>query len=379
MSYNLSMSIILFIVTGCLLFGVSGCGEEKYGKYNEEQLKEFGPAKRNNLPVPSGEFIFSVRGEPLTYTEVMFPLEERARPFAQSASYEAFVDQVKPTVLNRVKYMVSDILLYEAAKRGDYEVEEMLKKEVEKEVNRFVAGFEGDYAKAQKDIEEQGMDWQSFRDQKKRQILVQIYLSQELADLSMVSMRDMDEYYQANKDTQFRIDDGFQFSLIDIVPAKINAADIKPGEDADAAAVRIAVDIVQQCRDGADFAKLAKKYSSEPEAQNGGLWEKLKPNALAEPYDVLEQEASKMDAGDITGPIVADGHIFIMKLHEYTRPGFIPFEDVRSRIKNEIEFTRYRGQFNELVDKIILQANMDGIEAFVDVCVKQAYVRYTQG
>jgi hypothetical protein len=118
---------------------------------------------------------------------------------------------------------------------------------------------------------------------------------------------------------------------------------------------------------------LVKEYSKANKALTGGLWQKLAPDSLVSPYNVLAQKAATMMPGETTGPIEVEGHIFVMQLVEYQPKSVEPFEKVQNQIKARISFERMRQAIDKLNEELVEQASAADREKFVDFCVREIY------
>ena len=173
-------------------------------------------------------------------------------------------------------------------------------------------------------------------------------------------------YYKIMKPEYFQWAGRLQFRLIDIPAAY---------ESSKQAASAKAAEVLEKIRAGEDFAELAKKHSAGHRAQTGGLWTDVTTGSLAQPYDILETQAEKMQPGEVSGLIETDGHIFIMKLESKRQAGYEPFEDVQEKVEEHVRLLRQRERFEEMVSDIFVQADIEGMDRFVDFCVETAYRR----
>ena len=122
-----------------LLLLFTGCGDTKKPRFTEEQLAEIPIAVEQSLPAPSGGFVLSVGGETITSAEIVRPLVKQFQPYAQANDYQQFQRMAGPQVEKFVVSRISDILLYNEAKKelGD-KIEDALNKAVEGEVRKFI-------------------------------------------------------------------------------------------------------------------------------------------------------------------------------------------------------------------------------------------------
>jgi hypothetical protein len=357
-----------------VLLLTGGCGGGKKPKFTEKELAAIPLAQRTDLPKASGGFVFAVGGEIITSDEIVLPIVEDFKPFARRNSFERFKEQVRPELERALRFTVTDILLYQEAKKDVGEqFDEVLEKAVEQEVRKFVVGFGSDYAKAEQALKRGGMDWQSFREYQKKVILTQYYITSQLPDERPITYSELVDAYNEMIDEFFSAQVMLKFELIDIEPAKLEVADANQSRREQAA--RLANELMEQIEAGEDPGKLAETHSGVSFIDHS---EGVRPESLEKPYDVLAAEAEKIEAGQIAGPIEAGEHIFIMKLEEKQTKGLRPLEDVQGEVENKIRFDRRREAVNKLTAKLLRQVDLSNIDAFIDFCVEKIYRLSTQ-
>jgi len=359
----------------------AGCGDGKIpqGKFTEEQMSTIPLTNRYMLPEPTGGMVFSVDTETLTADQMILPMEEDLRPLAERLGREEFTAQVKPVMLKAIRSRVTYLLLYkEARKNAPENIDDQLNKAVEKEVDRFVAAFGNDFAEAQRQLKKEGRDWKSFREDCRKEILTQSYLSSELLEEKTFSREELLNLYEEAKEKFFHRPGEIEFRLIDLQPQKLTAEQIGEGETRIEAARRLGREILARLEAGEDFAMLARTYSHGPMASEGGLWRPVTvgTDSLAEPYDVIEERAKDASRGDLIGPIEVRGHLFIIRV-ENNRPEVTrSFEEVQGLLENELRVRHRRAQQDALIDKLIQRADLLEMDRFADFCVREAYRRW---
>jgi parvulin-like peptidyl-prolyl isomerase len=376
--------LCLYILAGCFLAAVAGSCQSKkakQGKFSEAQMAEFALAERQNLPAPSRGLVLSINKEAVTADEIISPLMDTLEPMAAGGNFQRFALQARDLVAQAVINRTTDVLLYQQAKKqsADSINKEALNKAAEAEVNRFVANYRGNVAEANKAIQEKGMGWPQFRDYQKKLLLTQYYISQELGDREPVTHSELLDKYNEMKDEHFSQTGQIRFRLIDIAIDKIEAGEPGTGA-AKEAALKLAQELTERIQGGEDFGELAKTYSNDAphHVAEGGLWAPVTPGSLAAPHDVLENVTQQMEPGDVSGPIEAKGHIFIMKLDSKKKAGSEPFENVQAQIEAQIQFQRRKAALDAMIEKLIRQANIADMDTFVNFCIETAYRRITK-
>jgi peptidyl-prolyl cis-trans isomerase SurA len=349
---------------------LAGCEDKP--QFTPEEMAKLPLAKRDGLPEPSGGFTLAVGDQTITAEEVVGPVFEKLAQTAQRGDFEKFRSVAAPVIERQLMERIVNALLYSRAKKdaGD-KIEDELDKVTATEVRRYVMDFGGDYAKAEQSLKQMGMDWGKFEQYKKRYILSQSYLAQKLPKDQPITYGEMMSVYDATKKQLYATPGVLQFRIIDLEPAKMR--DIDANRPRQEQALELIDGIMKRIKQGEDFEQLAKEYSQANKALTGGLWQKLAPDSLVAPYDVLAQKAATMRPGETTGPIEVEGHIFVMQLVEYQPKGVEPFEKVQNQIKARISFERMSQAIDKLNEELVQQASSADRERFVDFCVREIY------
>lgn len=363
----------------CFLFTIisvifAGCAGENIGSdIPEEMIDEYNPADPASLPEPSGGFVYSVGNETITAEEIVSPLVEQIGESAREMGFQQFTRRAGPVVERRILSEIANILVYQqATEQAGEQIEDALDKAVQSEVRKFVAQFGGDYSRAEQALKDMGMNWKQYRQQQKKMVMTRSYLSSEIPEQKPVTPSEVRKYYEENKERLFASKPEMKIRLIDIHPSKLEISDSDRSRIE--AAKEKAAQLMAQLSAGADFAELAKEHSHGYRAVQGGEWEPVNPDSLAQPYDILGEKAKQMQPGDIKGPIYKDGHCFILKLLEKKSGRFEPLSDVRDQIRARLELQRRKEAINELNRKIVEQASLSDTSEFLKFCLQRLYL-----
>ncbi len=379
-----------FCLAALLLFGCEDPTAKK-GKFTHEEMANIPFAERDNLPAPSDGLTLSIKDETITVDEIITPVLQVFQPPA-GAQADIFYLRARPYVREAVIGKITDVLLFqEARKQAPDKIDEMLETAVQKEIRRFVAGYGNDYAQAQKELTERGMDWQQFRDFQKKLLLIQsYYASQNLMDdrpiahsemLAMYNDMQKDDYefkgFLRRQDVKW---DGFvQFRLIDIVPDRLtyDEIDAEAHQTRQQAALAKAQMLLHRINNGEDFAELAKAYSHGHRAHDGGLWTPVSDgSSLVSTYAPVQAAAKNMEIGQVAGPIESPGHVFLVKLEDKKVGGVASFGELQPKIELDIQLMRRRDRFDRLLTRLMDQANIAGLDPFIDFCVHKAWLKW---
>jgi hypothetical protein len=216
-----------------------------------------------------------------------------------------------------------------------------------------------------------GMNRESFKEGKKKSLLIEYYVGSMLPDNRPITYGELTKAYDQMKKDVFLQPAALTFRLIDIEVAKVDVTE--PNQDRLTKSRELANQLLKRIQAGEDFGELAKQYSHDYRREFGGLWRPKNPSSLAKPYDVLATEAEKMELGQVAGPIEAQGHIFIMKLEEKRPETYEPLEAVQELVKEKIIIDRRRQAIEQLNAKVMQQAAVIQTDRFIDFCLEEIY------
>lgn len=196
-----------------------------------------------------------------------------------------------------------------------YDVSDKLDKQVKKAKDQF-----DDEDKFKSALEQQGYDSEDqFKDSLKQQLLMQ----KATTDGVKVSDKEMKKYYKDNKD---------QF-------AEVSASHIAVDKKKKAKSIK------KKLKNGADFADMAKKNSTDKDtAKKGGKLSKIDSSSTDVDPQVA-QKAMGMKKGEVSDPVQTQTGYEIIKV---TDKGTKSFKDVKSQIKDAVTQQKAKSPFDVL-------------------------------
>ncbi|MGA2915310.1 MAG: peptidylprolyl isomerase [Sedimentisphaerales bacterium] len=332
------------------------------------------PEKQGKMPAPAGGLVLSIESTAITSDELIAPVKSELDNFAAGGDYELFRKKARPLLADVLLQKITDIKLYEKAKAALPENvdNDIIDKIVEQEVQKFIAHCGGNYAVAEQILKKMGLTWPEFYKQQRRTILVQSFLSDEMKIEKPITYSELVQYYNSIKNESYAKDAMFEFRLIDLNTEKF-ADPNDPNSKGDQKAIELANQLEQKIKNGEDFAKLAEKYSNDESAKNGGLWKPARPGSLVEPYNKIETVVVDMNAGDVSVPVFARNHIFIVKLENKQAEAIEPFEKVQAEVETRYILERRQKMVNDIINKIISQVDLSYADNFIEFCIEQAW------
>ena len=161
---------------------------------------------------------------------------------------------------------------------------------------------------------------------------------EQLATLVAPTDADLQQMYDENK-TNYVLDERRRTRHI-LIPVN--------GDD-DAGALKKAAAVLVEARGGKDFAELAKKYSTDITAKDGGELGFVEKKQFPGPFgDTL----FSMKVGDIAGPVKSQFGYHLIKLEEIEAGQQKPFADVRAELDSSYRQDHAAELFGERQEKM---------------------------
>jgi len=115
-------------------------------------------------------------------------------------------------------------------------------------------------------------------------------------------------------------------------------------------------DVLNRINKGEDFAKLAEELSQDEYAKKGGDMGYLYRASLMQE---LESAIAGLKAGETAGPIYTMYGWHLLKIEEVTPPKQLSFDEVKVRMRHELEEKRYKELDKEWLDGLRKRANIE--------------------
>lgn len=195
----------------------------------------------------------------------------------------------------------------------------------------FIRRLAGDAEKAKLD---QTSPYKEMLEQNRLNLLAQWQLSEYFNTGIKVSAEEAKAYFEKNPERyqQARVK-AIYIPFVATVPA--DAKDPKPLTEEQAKAK--AEDVAKQARGGADFVKLVKEHSKDPNsaAKDGDFGVILKSTPIPEP---VKQAIFNSKPGAVTDPVRQPNGFYIFRTEEITA---LPFTQVQNNITEELRNSKF--------------------------------------
>ena len=198
-------------------------------------------------------------------------------------------------------------------------------------------------------LQQQGISWEQYRNQIRRQMLLQRVREREVTGRIRVQDFEVEAFLRESSQANAGSNPDIHIAHILI------AVPEKASNDEVAKAFSKAEELLKQAQGGADFAQLAVQYSQAPDRSNGGQLGLRSPDR----YPSLFADAVKsLVPGGVTGPLRSGAGLHVLKLLERRNPNAMPTTITQTRARHILlrpggklsqdaaraELTRYKKQ-----------------------------------
>jgi len=213
-------------------------------------------------------------------------------------------DQFKQLLDNSLEQLINNKLILKQAEIDtivveDRRIDQMLQQRLDNLIAQAggESRLEDEFGKSIFQIKE------DYRPRIKEQLIIQKYQQQKLMDVT-ITRREVENFYQEYKDSIGTIPPSYTFGqiLIKVESGKQELHEIKSRADS----------VYRLLKNGADFEKMAKKYSEDPAtAKYGGDLGYTKRGSFVQEF---ERKAFSMNEGEISKPVKTQFGYHIIKL-----------------------------------------------------------------
>jgi parvulin-like peptidyl-prolyl isomerase len=248
-----------------------------------------------------------------------YAAQKRKFPKAGTREYENLKGQAVDFLVQRAEF--ED----EADKMGV----KVSDKQVDDRINKLIKQFYGGSQKKYEDtIKSQGLTPETARQEVKAQIISEELYKKVTGDVK-VSDKELRDYYDSNKSIYVQKESR---DVRHILVTKKALAD----------------QLYQQLKGGADFAKLAKKYSKDPgSAQNGGRLTITRGQTVKE----FDKTAFALKKGQLSPPVHTQyGYHIIQALSDIRPAKTTSFDKVKASIQQQLEQQKKQDEMTKWVD-----------------------------
>jgi len=208
-------------------------------------------------------------------------------------------------------------------------------------------------AKDEKEFEEiiksQGLTLEGVKKRLKDQLMVQRLIRRKVHLRISVTEQEIDKYLAENRD---KLETGLTFTARHI----LLQPDPNKGEEGWPEARKRADEVYARLLEGEDFVALAKKYSDDPSAKEGGSLGTLKRGELA---PEIEEAIMRLQPGEASTPFRSQVGYHIFRLDSRESLGGDSLSQVRNQVREILYRQKYDARLKEWLVEIRQRAIID--------------------
>ncbi len=272
---------------------------------------------------PIDAYVARVNSRVITLGEVMTYMQPVLRQLLLKTDRQELAEALDEAFNETRDSLVEKALIVEefATLEQAYVPEEAVDDEIETLIRKR---YNNDRSELLRVLAEGRVTWEEFREMQRENVIIEMMRRDKIVSQLMLSPGRVRTMYDARLD-EFRTPEQVKLSMIALQQGTSEEERKLKREEAE--------QILRELESGADFAVLAKLYSEDRRARDGGAWGWVEPADLrAELAEALKD----MHAGTV-GPLIQAGdQLYIVKLEARRKAGVRPFEEVRSSIAEEL-------------------------------------------
>ncbi len=162
-----------------------------------------------------------------------------------------------------------------------------------------------------------------------------------LAPLMKVSDKEIEKYYNENRSKFFEPEQRHIRHIL---------IRIKKQDKGGVEARKLALSILEKIKNGADFAKMAKKYSQGPSATRGGDIGWIKKGDTVKPFEDL---AFSLKKGEVGGPVKTIFGYHLIKVEDIKKAHYQSLNEVKDKIRDILAREKANDNIEEFLDKVL--------------------------
>lgn len=280
-----------------------------------------------------------VNGKIITLSE----LTEREGPLAKQVA-ETFSGTEKDKRLADIRKRVSDsliedLLLEQEAERLGLKVSE---RDIEDAIEDVKKQNSLDTEGLKVALKKEGLTYEGYRLQIKKQIEKSRVLGQQVRSKVNVTEKDLADYYERNQ-RMFLKDEEVKIShILFLVPEKASGEEIEKIK-------KEALDVLELARSGKDFSELAKKYSQDSSAKEGGAMGFFKRGQI---LPAFEEVAFSLKKGEISDLVRTTYGFHIIRVDDVLVASSEPFDSLKEKIRSAVTSGMLEQRYKEWMEEL---------------------------
>jgi peptidyl-prolyl cis-trans isomerase SurA len=280
-----------------------------------------------------------VNGDVITFSQVQEVSGPREKTLREQFTGQELIDKIKEARLAALNDLVDRQLILEEFKKKQYNMPEYV---VDDQIQNIIKGdFAGDRQAFLRTLGAQGFTMNKFREMQKDKVIVGAMRQNNVKGNFTATPQQIQAYYEANK-AEFVTPEQLKLRMIvlNADPLDANSGD---------STKKMADEIRDKVKGGADFATMAKTYSMDGTAETGGDWGLIDRKTLNQQ---LTDVAFALSAGQTSQVVQIGDSFYILYCESKKESGVIPLPEVRDGIEKKLEQAQRQKATQRWIDSL---------------------------
>jgi peptidyl-prolyl cis-trans isomerase SurA len=249
------------------------------------------------------------------------------------------VQKIKEARLAALNDLIDRQLILQEFKTKKFTMPEYV---IEDQVQNIIRDdFAGDRQAFLRTLNAQGFTMNKFREIQRDKVIVGAMRQNNVKGTFSATLQEVQAYYEANK-KEFETPEQLKLRMIvlNADPLDANSAD---------STRKMADEIRDKVKGGADFPTMAKTYSMDGTAESGGDWGMIDRKTLNQQ---LTDVAFGLSAGEVSQVVQIGDSFYILYCESKKTSSFIPLPEVRDGIEKKLEQAQRQKATQRWIDSL---------------------------
>ncbi len=280
-----------------------------------------------------------VNGGVITFSQVQEVSGPRERTLREQYTGQELIDKIKEARLSALNDLIDRELIVQEFKKKEYSLPEYV---VDDQIQNIVKDdFAGDRQAFMRTLNAQGFTINKFRDMQRDKVIVGAMRQNSVKGNFTATPQQIQAYYEANK-LEFATPEQLKLRMIvlNADPLDANSAE---------STRKMAEEIREKVKGGADFGTMAKTYSMDGTAETGGDWGLIDRKTLNQQ---LTDVAFALAPGQTSQVVQIGDSFYILNCESKKESGVIPLLEVRDGIEKKLEQVQRQKATQKWIDTL---------------------------
>jgi peptidyl-prolyl cis-trans isomerase SurA len=280
-----------------------------------------------------------VNGDVITFSQVQDVSGPREKTLREQVNGQELIDKIKEARLAALSDLIDRQLILQEFKKKQFNIPEYV---IDDQVQNLIKDeFAGDRQAFVRTLNAQGYTMGKFREIQRDKVIVGAMRQNNVKGNFSASPQTVQAYYETNKQ---------EFSTPEQLKLRMIVLNADPLDSTSGESTRkMAEEIRQKIKDGADFATMAKTYSMDGTAESGGDWGLIDRKTLNQD---LTNVAFSLSTGQTSQVVQVGDSFYLLYCESRKSSAYIPIEEVRDGIQKKLEQVQRQKATQKWIDSL---------------------------